>query len=453
MKWKLLGLGLGLGISLVLLYVYIIGPATRIPPNILFITIDTLRADHLGCYGYQRNITPVLDELAGEGVLFENAFAVMPTTIPSHGSMFFGTWPRIHGSTGNQYKFSSKNLPFLPRILQQAGYETSAFISIHHLTSAMADLPGFQMLNGARQYEERRCQITLNHALEWFQEQKPQRYFAWIHLWEPHQPYALHPRFMKEIYPGIDLNFKPHYSFFPEGAYTKEDLQKMVALYDNEIKFVDHNLGRFLEKLRKEKYLENTVLIITSDHGETLDEIAESHRYAFDHGEFLYDPQLHVPLMIVPPGERKGRRVSSIVTLLDLMPTILDLTGLPIPESAQGISLLPFLKGDQPKTLPELVFLHRGKYTDPSRPAFLLEEQFGVREKDFKIIYASESHKWELYNNSSEDYPVKGHDQIRAELQEKLKAWLALTEKMAKPSGEMVSPEEIEELRSLGYVQ
>jgi choline-sulfatase len=292
--------------------------------NVLLITIDTLRADHLGCYGYSRKITPVLDRLSQNGILFENAFCTMPTTVPSHGSIFFGTWPRIHGSLSNSYFYTNRKLAFLPDLLQKAGYTTMAIISSGHLATAIKRVPGFNLL--IYRGTDQNASTTLNLALKWFQKNGPKHYFVWIHLWDPHWPYVLH----SEIMPGINRNFRddiPHYhGFLPKQAYSPEGFQKMIDLYDNEIAYVDYQLGLFLDQLKRTTSLQNTMILVTSDHGESMDELAGTHNYAFDHGEFLFDSQLHVPLIVVLPKKRySGLRIRQTVTLLDVMQSLFSL--------------------------------------------------------------------------------------------------------------------------------
>ena len=147
-----------------------------------------------------------------------------------------------------------------------------------------------------------------------------------------------------------------------------------------------------------------------------------------------------------------GQRVSQVVTLLDLMPTFLQSVGLAVPATVQGNSLLPFLKGKQPEQLQQMVFLHRGKYKERLQP-FLLEEQFGVRERTYKLIYTGESKTWTLFRNGVEESPVMDHPDAKKALQQKLQVWMDLTHRLASPTKEKVSEEEIEQLRSLGYVQ
>ncbi len=424
------------------------------PPNFLLITIDTLRADHLGSYGYSRNITPNLDRLASEGMLFENAFCVMPTTLPSHGSIFFGTWPRIHGSTSNFIQFSNPSLVFFPQLLKQAGYETAAFLSAHHMGAAMKSLPGFDEFHFPA--DELEADVTLGQASRWLQRKKRNKFFLWVHLWDPHSPYELHPRFMEQIRPGFDNNFEKRYAFVHPGFYTKETLQKMVDLYDNEIAFTDFHLGRFLDQLRQTASSSNTIIIVTSDHGETLDELYETQEYAFDHGEFLYDHQIQVPLIVVLPGnQNRGMRLPGTVSLMDLMPAILKEAGIKPPVTAEGSSLISRISGSNSPQSDAVIFLQRREFKYPPRP-FLAGSQFGIRERNHKLLLNLPEQTTALYRNNADGVDVSSQEaRMNQLLKDRLEDWLRATRNLAargKKSTE-VSEEEAEKLRSLGYVQ
>jgi arylsulfatase A-like enzyme len=424
------------------------------PPSILLITIDTLRADHLGSYGYARNISPNLDRLAAEGVLFENTFCIMPTTLPSHGSIFFGTWPRIHGSVSNFIHFSNPSLAYFPQLLRHAGYETAAFLSAHHLGANMKSIPGFDEFHFPE--GELRADVTLGQAGRWLKRERQKNFFLWVHLWDPHSPYELHPKFMEKIHPGFDNDFDKRYAFVDPGSYSRESLQKMVDLYDNEIAFTDFHLGHFLEEFRKQPESRNTIIIVTSDHGETLDELYESENYVFDHGEFLYDTQIHVPLILVFPDQRhRGLRIAGTNSLIDLLPTVLSEAKIKTPSTAQGSSLISRItKSGNPQT-DALVFLQRREYKFPPRP-FLADLQFGIRERNFKLLLNLPDQKTILYRNSADGVDVSlQDDRMQRLLKNRLEEWLRITKGFAANGAKSneVSEEEAEKLRSLGYVQ
>lgn len=414
------------------------------PLNILLISIDTLRADHLGAYGYRRKTSPALDRFASTATVFENAYSVIPTTIPSHASLFLGTWPRIHGSTSNHVKVSNRALQFLPSYFRKAGYRTGAAVSARHLGTRFKDFGGFETLDYPD--HERSCETTLGFARAWMRQHRKEKYFLWIHLWDPHSPYKLHPEFMPRINRNFDDEFEKKYAFHEPDFYDAATLQKMVDLYDNEIAYMDYHLGKFLSELEP---FDNTMIIVVSDHGETLLELQEQYHYAFDHGEFLFDHQTHIPLIIKLPQGASGR-ISSVVSMIDIMPTVLQAAELSIPDTVSGKSFLPLLYSRSTALRSPFVFLQRRSFEVPPRP-YLTDPQFGVRERTYKLLYNGRTREAALYRNDAEDQVVSD---LRTStlLEKELNRWLEMTEKFA-TKGDKVSPEEAEKLRSLGYVQ
>ncbi|MGH7857294.1 MAG: sulfatase-like hydrolase/transferase, partial [Candidatus Binatia bacterium] len=170
-------------------------------PNVILVTIDTLRADRLGAYGSSRGLTPQLDRLATEGIVFENAFCVMPVTIPAHASILFGTWPKVLGSTSNHMRIVNSSPAYLPKVLWDAGYQTGAFLSAAHLGNSLDGFPGFETLDFP--WEDRTVDETLALARDWLEEHAGAPFFLWIHLWDPHAPYRLHPVFGEAVRRGL----------------------------------------------------------------------------------------------------------------------------------------------------------------------------------------------------------------------------------------------------------
>ncbi|MFZ0798625.1 MAG: sulfatase-like hydrolase/transferase [Terriglobales bacterium] len=297
-------------------------------PNVILITIDTLRADHVGCYGYKQIKTPNIDGLAADGVRFERAFAVVPVTLPSHTSMLTGTYPMlsgIHDFSGNKL---SPLQPTLASVLKQAGYQTGAVIGSAVLDSRFGLNQGFDFyydhfefsrLDEANLDEmERPGNVVADVALDWLAKNSQKKFFLWMHLYDPHAPY--HP---------------------PE-PYAKEYAGQP---YDGEIAFADEQVGRLLRFLKEKGIYQNTVIVLCGDHGESLGEHGEK-----THGFFIYNATMHVPLIIRLPENRlpentAPRAVGDPVSLVDLMPTVLAAVGLEIPSQVQGRSLLPELRG------------------------------------------------------------------------------------------------------------
>jgi arylsulfatase A-like enzyme len=300
--------------------------------NVLLITLDSTRADRLGCYGYSLAKTPVLDGLAQQGVLFERAYSPAPLTLPSHASILTGLYPPEHTLRENGRTALPKGIPTLATKLQAAGYETGAFVSAFPLNNKSGLQRGFKTyndelsLNDSRSladpslqghYEHRNGNLVTDAALRWLRPRVRKPFFCWVHLVDPHFPYQAH-----EDQFGTEFKDQP---------------------YDAELAHVDQQLDRLISSLRDSGALENTMIVVVGDHGESLGQHGEQ-----SHSMTVYDATLRVPLLIVSPGEgQAGHRVSEPVSLVDLTPTVLDRLGLrPLPQ-ASGRSLRGALRGKQ----------------------------------------------------------------------------------------------------------
>lgn len=376
----------------------------------------------------------------------------MPTTFPSHCSIFFGTWPRVLGTASNYTNIPGTTLPYLPALMKKAGYNTAAFISAYHLGMNLKVLPGFDSLSFPP--KEFSADITLGRARQWLLNHGRSRFFLWIHLFDPHSPYDLHAEAMKKINPGFDDDFEKRYGFVPPDFYSTDKLMKMVDLYDNEIAFMDEQLGRFMESLRDQPFFNNTVILVAADHGETLDELVKSQNYAFDHGEYLFDDQLHVPLILLLPEKQKaGLRISGSVSLIDLFPTLLELAEIKHADPVNGISLMRFALQDPKSFSDELVFLQRRDYRFPPLP-FLAHPQYGVRDRNFKLLWNGPDRNSVLLRNRQENLDLSEKEpRVKEALSNRLQKWLRVTATHQGPKGQPVSEEEADKLRSLGYVQ
>jgi arylsulfatase A-like enzyme/cytochrome c-type biogenesis protein CcmH/NrfG len=299
--------------------------AARLKPlNVVVITIDTLRADHIRSYGYQKIETPTLDRLAREGTLFENAVAQTPLTPPSHASIFTGTYPTVHkvrNTGGFVLQPSSKTLA---TILQEHGWDTAAFVGASVLKKSFGFNQGFAVYDDKMprrekkdegEYPERPAAEVVDHALAWLGERSSKPFFAWLHVYDPHRP------------------FKP-----PE-PFRKQYLH---SPYDGEIAYTDRELGRFIDAVEKKSPPDRTLIVVLADHGESLGEHGE-----YTHGIFLYDATLRIPLIVKGPGVPAGMRFKPQVRTIDVLPTVLAILGGRPPEECQGSSVLPALSGKQ----------------------------------------------------------------------------------------------------------
>lgn len=301
-------------------------------PNVILISIDTLRADHLGAYGYARDTSPNIDALAAESVLFEQAIAPSSWTTPSHASIFTGLHPGVHGAgvQSKGYRLRDEMLT-LAEYARAAGYQTVAFTEGAAVGASFGFAQGFDRYSDGESKHYRYVEKTFGAAGDWLGAHHAHPFFMFVHTYETHVHYIAPERFWRKystVEPTTEMTRDP-----------ERFKDHMVDWYDAEIAYTDYALGRFIEKLRALGLLENTLLILLSDHGEQFWEHG-----AIGHIEHMYDEILHVPLIIrLPGGPRLGRRVSDLVTTTDVFATITESLGLPaaVPRDSQSlVSLL-----------------------------------------------------------------------------------------------------------------
>ncbi len=318
--------------------------------NVLLITIDTLRADHLGAYGYHRPTSPHMDALARAGTLFEQAYTFWPKTRGSFVAMMTGRRPSLSGYSKTHPVILDFNAT-LASVLKEAGYETAAVVDNANVAAQLGYGKGFDSYRET--WEEKglademaRTRAITEEGLARFQAgasaEKP--WFLWLHYVNPHTPYAPPSPFDRKF---VDASVQKtrrlpvvdgyHGGIHKAWVHPGQDrLGYYVAQYDGEIATVDAEVGRLLEALRVQKLLERTVIVLTSDHGESLGE----HEYYFDHGENLFDPSLGIPLIVKAPGAPAERRSAVFASTLDVLPTILDAVKVSYPPDLSGESLL-----------------------------------------------------------------------------------------------------------------
>ncbi|MGA2001892.1 MAG: sulfatase-like hydrolase/transferase [Terriglobales bacterium] len=351
-------------------------------PNIIVVTLDTTRADRMGFLGSKRGLTPNLDVLAKDSAVFTRAYSQAPLTPTSHSTIFTGTYPQYHQVLIFPIPLA-KDLPYLPAILKEHGYTTAAFVGSIAVDPAWG-VPGFERgydtydagynwdkYTPATRYQtvERRGGEVVEHALAWLSKQPQGPFFIWVHLFDPHEPYEpLEP-------------FKTRYAKAP---------------YDGEIAYVDSVMGKFFKQLKASGLYDNTVVALTADHGESLGAHGEN-----EHGIFLYDETIHVPLVIkLPQGAVAGKRIEDRVELADIMPTLLGSIGVPVPEKVQGQSLLGFLKPDTAEgAAAAKMWQDRGAYSqsDYAHLSFAWSAQQSLRTGKYLYI---QSPRRELYEDA-----------------------------------------------------
>jgi choline-sulfatase len=414
--------------SLAFLAALAVGARAEDKPNVLLITVDTLRADHLGVYGYKRGATPNIDHLARDGTRFEWAIAHAPLTLPSHASILTGTLPPFHGVRNNGFRFPDSGPPALAEVLKKAGYRTGAFVGAFPLDSRFGLGRGFEVyddLYGTRNasrdltFVERKADDVNAKALAWIGSRRNERFFAWVHYFDPHAPYEPPPPYA--------------------AAYRGHE-------YDGEIAYTDAAIGRLLGRLGDWGLTDRTLIVLTADHGESLGEHEEA-----THGIFVYDATLRVPLIFTRAGSvPAGKIVSGSVGSIDIVPTILGVLGISPPPTVQGVSLLPMMRSSAEPRGGEAYIESLSGWLD-RRWAPLQ----GIRSSEWKFIDAPQP---ELYDLTSDPGELKNVISIHPDEANKLRASLrkilrsAPAAAAAKVKPVVLSPETRDKLRTLGYL-
>jgi arylsulfatase A-like enzyme/Tfp pilus assembly protein PilF len=398
------------------------------PPNLLVITLDTLRADRLGSYGYAPARTPRLDGLAARGLRFAQATTVTPLTLPAHSSLFTGTFPPFHGVRDNGGFYLGDDQVTLAETLRAHGYRTGGFVSAFVLDSRWGihqgfdryfddfDLAKFDKAAGMDAIQ-RPGRETVDEALRWLEEDRGRPFFAWVHLYDPHTPYRPPEEFA---------------AAFPATA---------SGAYDGEIAATDVQVGRLLDALAADGRLERTVVAVLGDHGEMLGEHGEQ-----THGFFIYDAAVHIPLIVAGPRV-PAAVVNDQVRIVDVMPTVLELLNVPGPAAMQGVSLLGFARGQHPALL---------AYSESWFPRYHYgwSELVSVQDGRFKLIRAPRRELYDLAQDRTESRNRAAEDPRRAETLER--ALEEMSRRLASaqaPKGPQAMDAETEErLEALGYV-
>jgi arylsulfatase A-like enzyme/Flp pilus assembly protein TadD len=395
------------------------------PPNVIVITIDTLRADHLACYGYKQIKTPNIDALAADGSRFERAYTSVPVTLPSHSVIFTGTYPMYSG----MHDFAANKLnatqPTLAAVLKDQGYTTGAVVAAAVLDSRFGLNRGFdfyydhfdfnRLLETNLDEMERPGNEVADVTLDWLSKNYQKKFFLWMHLYDPHYPYR------------------------PPAPYSEQYKDRP---YDGEIAFADAQVGRLIQFLKDKDLYKNTLIVLSGDHGESLGEHGEK-----THGFFIYNATLHVPLIFHLPGQPAARTVPEIVNLADLMPTILQALKVDVPSQVQGRNLLPLMtaKPDEPRGLYAETFL--------PRLHFNWSELRGVETDNYHFIDAPKPELYDLKKDPGETRNIITEkkavaEEMRAKLATIIRQYSAGQE-LAEKTG--LDPALMERLKSLGY--
>jgi arylsulfatase A-like enzyme/Tfp pilus assembly protein PilF len=353
--------------------------------DVFLITIDTLRADHVGCYGYKDIETPTLDSLAADGVRFSHAYTPSPITSTSHATILTGLLPSVHGVTDFGVPLAAQHATWA-ELLKKQGYQTAAFIGAVILDSNQL-APGFD--RGFDFYDnfpaktetkerwgrvERRAMDVIQQAESWLDKHPAGPHFMWIHLYDPHDPYEPPPPFAEK--------------------YAKHP-------YDGEIAYADSALGHFIGVLKKSGVYRHAIVVVAGDHGEGLGEHGEE-----THGLFLYDSTLHVPLIVkMPDNAHRGMVVDTQVLTIDILPTVLSVTGNSVPAEMNGESLETLINGQPPLGHPLLAETDYPLRWGWAPLRALREDKAKFIEAPRPELYDMESDPHELKNLYGNDVP------------------------------------------------
>ena len=343
-------------------------------PNIVLISIDTLRPDHLGCYGYSRNTSPHIDQLAAEGALFENAISSTSWTLPAHCALFTGLADTVHGCVEMDRRLADSRVTLAER-LQDIGYATVGFFSGPALHPIFGLSQGFDKYVDCTSYAQLSMQVTstgqtldggviesravaditspriYEQVRHWLNNQPRRPFFMFIHMWDVHFDFIPPPPYDNMFDPDYDGPVSGEL-FFLDPAINRDmprrDLEHIIALYDGEIAWTDEHVGKILAELDRLNPRDSTIVILVSDHGE---EFFEHGRKG--HRQTLYDEVIRIPLIVRYPGHiPPGRRYRQQAGIIDVVPTLLELLGLPAANDAMGRSLTPLFTGGKTQQQP-----------------------------------------------------------------------------------------------------
>lgn len=422
-------------------------------PNIVLISIDTLRSDHLGCYGYSRDTSPNIDEFSNRAAIFKNAITPRPKTSPSMVSILTSLYPHTHGVREN-CKPLDREIFTLQEILLNENYRTAAFVGNWVLKKSPSGLnQGFEIYDDTmsdrelnRDIYERKAPDINKSVFKWLEKNYNKKFFLWIHYQDVHGPYIA-PKKFQNLFKHNSHNLiledlVPKYQRLPwvkeKFGYVDANLYKDA--YDAEIKFCDEHIGNLFKKLN-DLELTNLIIIITSDHGESLGE----HNYYFEHGKFVYDICSKVPLLIYAPNI-KSKYIDQQINIMSIAPTILSMIGYSIPEYFEGESLFSLITG-KPFSSDKNIFIERKN------------DIKAVRTNTWKYIRNFYNDTEELYNLEKdpleENNVIQSQYDIAKKLNNILGQWMNNNDLIyIKKLEEMKLTEETKKaLKSLGYVQ
>jgi choline-sulfatase len=406
-------------------------PSLAAPTNVILITLDTTRADRMGFLGSKLGLTPNLDALARQAVVFSHAYSQVPLTAPSHATLLTGTYPQFNHLQDMGSPLAA-DLPYLPDILRQKGYHTAAFVGSQILDPKSVAAPGFDRgfelydagfhsrAPGEDRYQsvERRAAVVVAHAISWLNRGQRTPFFLWVHLYDPHDPYDP-----------------------PEPFKTKY----RASPYDGEIAYADFALGKLLTALHAEGLYDSSVIAVAADHGEAFGEHGEQ-----THGLFLYDETIHVPLLVKFAHESVApRRVDTRVGLVDLAPTILQAIGLNPPTTMQGATLMELVKSPSKSEN-----VDRPAYAETDYPyrAFGWSPLLSWRAGKYLYVSAPQRELYDQIADPGASHNLAGNSTAVADTLASQLGEFHRKTSSANSGRDAITPDQAEQLQALGYI-
>jgi arylsulfatase A-like enzyme len=425
--------------------------------NVIIISVDTLRADHLGCYGYPLNTSPVIDEFSKDGILFSNCYALTPLTAPSFATLLTSLPAHKHGAKRNGLSIY-KNIKTLPYYLKKYRYHTAAFISNWPIRKKLSGLN-----NGFDEYyhiftkkrylgilnSEGTAPAVTEKTLRWIQKNHKKRFFLWVQYTDPHALYYLHK------------NFTFNYQQIKPSTYPQGTRMKKIKGYDSEIAFTDYHIGKVIKELKRFDLYDDAIIIFHSDHGESFGE----HNY-LKHGRKLYNSTLHVPLIIkLPKKLNANTKRKEVVTIMDIGPTLFSILQIPKFPQMEGLNVFSsdaslFNRKIFFEAYGGTVIFRRNsqKYHIKIKPI-----RYGTLSRSKKLIYNIKKKTFEFYDLKLDHFesqnifsqPSMVVDDAKQNLLSKIdqiKEYIKLN-RQYRLNGSALSQEDLNKLKSLGYFE
>ncbi len=445
--------------ALAIVIALIVFSPSRSRLSVVLVTIDSCRADHLSCYGYRYPTTPNIDAIAARGVRFDRAYCNAVDTCGSHCSLFTSLLPLVHGAA-NGVPLRESFLT-LAEILRGESYATAGFVSGLPLKRELSGLAqGFDLYDDGFEGVERSGGETMELAIQWLERNDGGRFFLFIHLYDPHGGYSPPARFLVHHRRGDGAGYVPReldLNMIPARVRVDDivDANYYIDAYDGEISYADDQVGLLWDKIKDMGLSKEVMLVITSDHGESLTE----HGVYFGHGESVYEPSLRVPLVVYSPSLSGGRTAGDLAQAVDIMPTVLEACGIEAAINMQGRNLLPpgeEKEGERPvfsKTTRELT----QRLVEPLSD---FTDKTALMTRRWKLIVTKGEQDAELYDLAADPAEKKDlfgeRKALAAEMREKMIAVARGSvfysqEKGAEKAVDLEEHERI--LRSLGYLQ